>query len=221
MNSQFQSLQAPIAASDRLRFLSDGEGITTLVCFQGCPLRCKMCINPFTMSLQNRNAVYTTPQKLYEKVKIDELYFLASGGGVTFGGGEPLLQPEFIKEFRKCCGPDWHVCVETSLAVPWENVKTVVDAVDVFYFDCKDIDPAIYKEYTGKDNELALDNIKKLSGLIAPERIIVRIPLIPGFNTEEHQKKSVAFFSGLGLNRFDLFTYQNPASRDAPESMLP
>lgn len=214
MNSQSQLLQAPIAASGRLRILSDGEGITTLVCFQGCPLRCKMCINPFTMSSESRNAVYTTPQELYEKVKIDELYFLASGGGITFGGGEPLLQPEFIKEFRSCCGPCWHLCVETSLAVPWENVKTVADAVDVFYFDCKDIDPEIYKKYTGKDNQLALDNIKKLSALIAPERIIVRIPLIPGFNTEEHQKKSVEFFSGLGLHQFDLFTYQNP---DQPE----
>ena len=160
MMRNFNSIQAPIAAIGRHRFLIDGQGITTLVCFQGCPLRCKMCINPFTTS-DNPNAISFTPQTLYEKVKIDELYFLASGGGITFGGGEPLLYPEFIKEFRNICGKDWHLCIETSLSVPWENIEAIADSVDMFYFDCKDINPAIYEKYTGKDNKLMLQNIKK------------------------------------------------------------
>ena len=207
MRSDKKMTEAPIASIGRLRFLIDGEGVTTLVCFQGCPLRCKLCINPYAISEENENAVKSTPQKLYEKVKIDELYFLATGGGVTFGGGEPLLYPAFIKEFRALCGDAWHLCVETSLAVPWSNIKAVADVVDMFYFDCKDTDPAIYKEYTGKDNALALANIEKLAQLISPEKITVRIPLIPGFNTEAHQQKSMAYFKKMGIKNFDLFTY--------------
>ena len=166
-----------------------------------------MCPNPYAISNENQNAISVTPQMLYEKVKIDELYFLATGGGVTFGGGEPLLHAGFIKEFRNLCGNSWHLCVETSLSVPWENVEAVADVVDMFYFDCKDIDPVIYKNYTGKDNALALDNIVRLARLVSADKIAVRIPLIPGFNTVEHRQKCVEFFSKLGLNNFDLFTY--------------
>lgn len=209
MSSNIDSIKAPIASIGRHRFLIDGQGITTLVCFQGCPLRCKMCINPYTIS-DHHKAISVTPQKLYEKVKIDELYFLASGGGVTFGGGEPLLYPEFIKEFIKLCGKSWHLCVETSLAVPWENIETVAESIDLFYFDCKDVNPAIYQKYTGKENKLMLQNIKKLTRIVPKEKIVVRVPLIPGFNTEEDQRRSVDFFSELGLDNFDLFTYQTP-----------
>jgi len=148
-----------------------------------------------------------TPEALFEKVRLDELYFLATGGGVTFGGGEPLLYPEFIREFRALCGSAWHLCVETSLFVPWENIESVIDSVDMFYFDCKDTDPTIYQKYTGKDNSVVLENIKKLAQLVPPEKITVRIPLIPGFNTKADQERSVQYFSSLGLHIFDLFTY--------------
>lgn len=211
LSEKRENIQAAVAALGRHRMLSDGEGITTLVCFQGCPLRCKFCINPFAMSSENEKAVWVTPQKLYEKVKIDELYFLATGGGVTFGGGEPLLHPEFIREFRNLCGPAWHLCVETSLAVPWEHIEMVADAVDVFYFDCKDTDPDVYQNYTGKENALAIENIRRLSQRVSPEKIVVRIPLIPGFNTEAHRQKSVELFKKLGLSNFDLFTYIIPS----------
>lgn len=214
MNNNCKLNKAPVAAMERLRFLIDGQGITTIVCFQGCPLCCKMCVNPYAISFENKNAVYVTPQMLYDKVKIDELYFLSSGGGVTFGGGEPLLYPEFIKEFRTICGDAWHLCVETSLAVPWSNIETVIDVVDMFYFDCKDIDATIYKKYTGKENGLMLDNIKKLAQCIPSEKITVRIPLIPGFNTEENQQESVEFFAELGLNQVDLFTYDEHFGAD-------
>lgn len=201
------STQAPVAAIDRLRMQSDGQGIATLVAFQGCPLRCKMCPNAFAISDTNEKAVFMTPGALYEKVKLDELYFLATGGGVTFGGGEPLLHPVFIRQFREICGNGWHLCAETSLSVPWNNIETVADVIDVFYIDCKDTNPAIYKKYTGKENAQMLENLKKLAKRICPEKIIMRIPLIPGFNTEANREKSVAFFSELGLNQFDLFTY--------------
>ena len=188
--------------------LIDGQGVTTLICFQGCPLHCRFCVNPYAIPMHSDKATVMTPEQLYERVKVDELYFLATGGGVTFGGGEPLLHPDFIRRFHDLCPDAWHLCVETSLAVPWSHIDAIADAVDVFYVDCKDTDPTIYKAYTGMDNALFLDNIRRLAQRVSADKIVVRIPLIPGYNTEAHQQQSAAFFSQLGLHQFDFFTYR-------------
>lgn len=198
---------APIAAISRLRMMTDGKGITTLVCFQGCPLRCKWCINPFTLDPEGAKQQLTA-QELYDKVSVDALYFLTTGGGVTFGGGEPLLRSRFIREFRSICGKEWHLCAETSLAVPWEHVRTAAECVDMFYVDVKDTDPEIYRSYTGKDNDLTLSNLRGLLEMVGSERIVVRLPLIPQFNTEADRSRSKAFLSEMGITQFDEFTYK-------------
>ena len=203
---------APVIACSRLRMQSDGQGVTTLVCFYGCPLRCKYCINSFSFAPDTKYEKLT-PEDLYSRVKIDELYFLATGGGVTFGGGEPLLYPDFIKAFCDVCGDGWHICAETSLNVPWENVKTVADCIDMFYIDCKDTNPEIYERYTGKDNSVMLENIEKLTELVGAERIVVRLPLIPGYNTDEDREKSKKFLAEIGVKHYDLFTYKTDLKR--------
>ena len=197
---------APVITCDRHRIATDGVGVTTLVCFHGCPLRCRYCINPFSFSPDTRRSDMT-PQMLYDKVKIDELYFLATGGGVTFGGGEPLLYPGFLKEFRRLCGAEWHLCAETSLNVPWEHVRQAAECIDVFYVDVKDTNPDIYRRYTGQENGLALNNLEKLAQLGPPENIIVRLPLIPEFNTDEDRRRSEIILTAMGLTRFDRFNY--------------
>ena len=141
-------------------------------------------------------------------MKQDELYFLATGGGVTFGGGEPLLYAPILAEFREACGPDWHLCAETSLSVPWENVETAAGCIDHFYVDCKDTDPDIYRRYTGQDNGLMLSNLQRLVELAGPERIMVRLPLIPGFNTEQRRNASEQRLREMGIQHFDRFTYR-------------
>lgn len=198
---------APFVARARHRMLVDGQGVTTLVCFHGCSLRCHWCLNPFTLDPSTKKEMLT-PRELYEKVRIDELYFLATGGGVTFGGGEPLLYSDFLREFRGICGTDWHLCAETALNVPWENVARVADCIDHFYIDCKDTDPDIYLRYTGQDNARMLDNLRRLLEIADPEHITVRVPLIPGFNTEEDQIRSRNLLQNMGVVNFDLFTYK-------------
>ena len=146
---------APVIAVSRLRMQIDGPGVTTLVCFHGCPLRCHWCLNPFSFAAETKRTQMTVRQ-LYDQVRLDELYFLSTGGGVTFGGGEPLLYPAFLQDFRRICGDSWHLCGETSLSVDWENVALAAECVDHFYVDCKDTDPAIYHRYTGQDNALML-----------------------------------------------------------------
>ena len=131
---------APVITFARHRMQSDGKGVTTLVCFHGCPLRCRYCLNPFSFAQQTRRTDITA-EKLYEAVKCDELYFLATGGGVTFGGGEPLLQAPFLADFRKICGENWHLCAETSLWVTEAQVRIAAACIDHFYVDvllCKE-----------------------------------------------------------------------------------
>ena len=199
--------RAPVIACSRLRMQTDGQGITTLVCFHGCPLRCRYCINKFSFDPETRR-VLLTAREIYDRVKQDALYFLATGGGGTFGGGEPLLYAAVLAAFREICGPDWHLCAETSLSVPWENVETAAGCIDHFYVDCKDTDPDIYRSYTGQDNALMLANLRRLVDLVGPERIMVRLPLIPEFNTDADREKSERRLREMGLQHFDRFTYR-------------
>lgn len=202
-------ITAPILTCARHRILSDGDGVTTLVLLQHCPLRCRWCINPYSYSADTKHTDMT-PEELYEKVKIDNLYFLATNGGITFGGGEPLLYPDFIAEFCRIRPEDWRIRVETSLSVPFENVQKVAPFVDTFFIDCKDVNPEIYRRYTGRDNRLMLDNLKELIKIVPPEKLVLRIPLIPEFNTPEDQKASRDYLESLGITRFDEFEYDLP-----------
>ena len=89
---------ARLLAVSRHRMATDGEGVTTLVAFHGCPLDCKYCLNPDCKHGAERFRD-VTPEALLDEVMIDNIYFLATGGGVTFGGGEPLIFAHFIEEF--------------------------------------------------------------------------------------------------------------------------
>lgn len=201
------AVTAPVITFSRLRMTTDGEGVTTLVIFHDCPLRCKYCLNPFSFAPDTKREELT-PNQLYDRVKIDDLYFVATGGGVTFGGGEPLLRADFLKEFRALCGDRWHLCAETSLNVPAEAVRTAAECMDMFYVDCKDTNPQIYKAYTGIQNAQMLENLRTLISLAGTERVVVRVPLIPGYNTEEDREKSRALLTSLGVTQFDFFTYK-------------
>ena len=189
----------------RHRLTTDGVGVTTLVTFNGCPLRCKYCLNKISWDIVKGR--HYTPEMLYEEVKIDQLYFLATHGGITFGGGEPLLQVEFIKAFRETCGPQWQIVAETCLNVPFENVETLDAVLDGYIIDVKDMDPEIYKAYTGNDNALVLSNLEWILSHGDPNRIMVRVPHIPDFNTDEDVARSMERLKTMGVVNFDEFTY--------------
>ena len=106
----------PFLRMARHRLGIDGQGVTTLVAGASCPLHCKWCINKDI--LEKKEPEMISPEELYERVKGDDLYFQATGGGVTFGGGESLLQAAFFAPFRTVCGDSWRLCAEPSLAVP-------------------------------------------------------------------------------------------------------
>ncbi len=109
-----------------------------------------------------------SPLSLYERVKIDDIYFLATNGGITFGGGEPLLHMDFITAFRRIVPKEWHIYAESCLHIPEENVRAAALVVDHFFVDVKDMDPAIYKAYTGKDNTPVKENLSLLLSAPSP-----------------------------------------------------
>ena len=187
---------------------TDGTGVTALVAAQGCPLDCRYCINQPSKTFGCEKNL--TLAELYDRVKKDGLYYSATGGGVTFGGGEPLLHADFIAEFRGIIPAEWHIYAETSLYVPADRVRTAARAVDHFFVDIKDTDPSVYRAYTGGDVNKALDNLKLLLSLAGAGRITVRLPLIPGFNTEDGRKRSAAYLESVGVTDIDLFDYKIP-----------
>lgn len=203
--SKEESQSALIFGINRHRLTTDGEGVTTLVAFSGCPLRCKYCLNK--ASWEPVRARRYTPEMLFEEVKIDQLYFLATHGGITFGGGEPLLQVDFIKAFRELCGTQWQLLAETSLNVPFENVQALDSVLDGYIVDIKDMNPDIYNDYTGKDNTLVISNLQWLLQHGDPNRIMVRVPHIPEFNKDEDVVKSIEHLTAMGVKNIDEFNY--------------
>ena len=144
---------------------------------------------------------------MYEELRKDELYFLATGGGVTFGGGEPLLNHQFIKEFREICGDGWKINVETCLNVPPSFLENVMPVVDEYIIDIKDMNPEIYSRYTGKDNGNVLANLSSLAEKGLAEKCVIRVPLIPDYNTLDDVSRSETKVKALGFERIDQFEY--------------
>lgn len=186
--------------------LSDGKGITTLVIFQGCPLHCRYCLNPDTIDSTLDASIFTCA-RLYEVVKIDDLYFRATGGGVTFGGGEPLLWSSFIREFKNVCGADWRLTVETSLNIPRKRIEEVTPIIDEYFVDIKDMNASIYEQYTGKNNGMVIENLQWMIAQGLAEKIVIRVPVIPNFNNSVDIENSLRILRSLGVSRIDRFTY--------------
>lgn len=197
----------PFIGIDRHRLGIDGVGVTTLAAFHGCPLRCKYCLN--RRCLEDPEGLRRfTPQELYDYVGVDNLYFIATGGGVCFGGGEPLLRVDFLNEFKAICGKGWNLTAETSLQVPEASVRAAAEVVGDFIVDIKESNPDIYRAYTSGDAARAWDNLALLLSLVGPEHIIVRVPQIPEYNTKADCDHTAARLIEMGVTRIDRFTYR-------------
>ena len=193
----------PLLALSRLRMEVDGEGVTTLVAGAGCPLSCAYCINK-TLLCQPPTLV--TAEELYDRVKIDDLYFRATGGGLCFGGGESLLHLDFYEALRPLC-PGWRFTAETSLNVPPENVRRAERLFDAFIVDVKTLDPGIYERYTGRAPGEVLENLRYLLAAKGPESLRLRVPLIPGYNDEADQSRTEALLRQMGYTNIERFPY--------------
>ena len=196
----------PFIGIDRHRLGADGRGVTTLAAFHGCPLRCKYCLNRRCLESAEGLPAYT-PEQLFKYLSIDNLYFIATGGGVCFGGGEPLLRFEAIADFCQQCPSEWQIYIETSLNVERRALETVAPYIDHYYIDVKDMTPDIYRHYTSIDNSRVLENLRWLADHIDLGKVTIRLPHIPDFNTQADIDKSRQQLEAMGFRDFDCFEY--------------
>lgn len=197
--------KAEIVGINRHRMGTDGKGISTLITFYGCHLNCKYCLNPQCKS-ENIPCTYIEPKDLVSLLMVDDIYFQSTGGGIVFGGGEPLLNAEYIKEACDLVPTKWKIRIETSLNVKWDKIELLLPYIDQWIIDIKDSNNEIYKNYTGVDNLKVYDNVLRLSHKTGKEKLLIRIPKIPNYNTEKDIQESVKLYSNLG--NIDVFNYK-------------
>lgn len=137
----------------------------------------------------------------------DDIYYRMSGGGITFGGGEPLLQSVFIHEVCKLTDEGWQMRIETSLNVPWDYVEPLVRDMDEWIIDIKDMDYQIYESYTGVKIDHLTSNLFRLKEQVDASKLHVRVPRIPGYNKEENIRKSVEWVKNVLKTEPEVFDY--------------
>lgn len=214
------SIQRPIFGISRHRMGIDGNGITTLVAFMGCPLKCRYCLNDQChaslyesdgKSLR-RGIQMLSPKELYNLVEIDNIYFQATGGGICFGGGEPTMNADFIIEFAKLCPKNWKLTIETSLRCSAQTIKTLSTFIDEWIVDVKDMNNSIYENYT-KVPSIITEQLQNLKKLVPLDRITIKVPLIPNFNTKADVDSSIGVLKKMGFENIVQITYIDRKSK--------
>jgi len=175
--------------------IHDGPGIRTSIFFKGCPLSCWWCHNPESCKtgIQDLDFEFkgsftlgweTTSKALLEEVEKDRAFFDESNGGVTFTGGEPLMQANFVAEtallFKK---NDLHLTLDTTGYARQEQFQRVVENTDLILFDIKHMNDARHFEYTGVGNQLIMKNLEYL--IEKGKETHIRFPMMPGLNDDQ------------------------------------
>lgn len=195
--------------------IHDGPGIRTTIFLTGCPLNCWWCHNPESLrkvTSENESNKEVTVDFVMLEVEKDIIFYEESDGGVTFSGGEPLVQFEFLMELLKQSKQkNIHTCIDTSGYAPFEKFEKIINLTDIFLYDVKLIDDELHKKYTGVSNKLILDNLKNLTEV--KSNVIVRIPLIPNItDTINNLEQLVEFISTLNnVKKIDLLPYNKIA----------
>ena len=149
-----------------------------------------------------------TVSEVMAEVERDVIFYDQSGGGVTFSGGEPLMQPDFLVALlNRCRALNIHTAVDTSCYAEPDVIKSVAEKTDLFLCDIKHIDNEMHERFTGVGNKLILDNIKLISQ--AGKKIIIRVPVIPGFNDDPANIEATGEFAAsiAGVGRIDLLPF--------------
>lgn len=148
-----------------------------------------------------------TAEEVIKELEKDLVFYEESGGGVTFSGGEPLGQSEFLEGLLNGCREKKiHTAVDTSGYISWEILNKINPKVDLFLYDLKLMDNERHKKYTGVSNEIILENLEKLSSI--HNNIFIRFPVIPGINDDyQNIRKLGEFLSSLEITQVNLLSY--------------
>ncbi|MFA6075787.1 MAG: radical SAM protein [Negativicutes bacterium] len=215
--------------------LHDGNGIRTTVFMKGCPLRCPWCCNPESLLPQPElmkdeeyclhcvvcsrddeicpgNALllqgrWWSVSQLVDELQKDYLFFLTSGGGVTFSGGEVLLQCEFVTAaLQALVNLGVHAAIETSGIGDWQRLDALTNFCGLVMYDLKIMDDEVSRVTLGTGSRIVKDNFRRL--LQKKIKVIPRVPLIPGYTALPQNLQEIAeFVSECGLNEVDLLPF--------------
>lgn len=199
--------------------IHDGPGIRTIVFLKGCVLRCKWCCNPEsqeyqiqTMMVQGKPKTIgrdVTVEEVMETVMKDQIYYHRSGGGLTLSGGESLCQAEFARDLlRAAKARGINTAMESMAGLPYEKIEMILPYLDTYLMDIKHMNPNKHKEFTGKSNELMLENARKIAES-GQTKLVIRVPVIPTFNDQPDEIRDIAWFADKlpGVDKIHLLPY--------------
>ena len=193
--------------------IHDGNGIRTIVFLKGCVLRCRWCCNPEsqeydiqTMKVIGRDVTVAEVMKTVEK---DRQYYWRTGGGLTLSGGESLCQPEFATALLQAAQESGiSTAMESMGCAKWETIEKLLPYLDQYLLDIKHMNPRKHKEFTGRSNELMIENAMKIAKSGMTE-LSIRVPVIPGFNDTEEEIRQIAAYTATlpNVKRMHLLPY--------------
>lgn len=199
--------------------IHDGPGIRTIVFLKGCVLRCRWCCNPESQSFEIEPRIVNgkrilvgqdiTVSQVMETVEKDRPYYNRSGGGLTLSGGESLCQPDFARALLRAsqeCGIN--TAMESMGCAEWGVVASILPYLDTYLMDIKHMNGEKHRAFTGKSNELMLENARRIaeSGLTD---LVIRVPVVPTFNDTPQEIEAIARFAAAlpGVRRIHLLPY--------------
>ena len=198
--------------------IHDGTGIRTIVFLKGCVLRCRWCCNPESqeyriqeMTVAGKKKIIgrdVTVAEVIDEVEKDGDYYRATGGGLTLSGGECLCQPDFAAALLRAAKEHgFTTAIESAATLPFENIGMLLPYLDTYLMDIKHTDSKKHEEFTGKPNDIILENARRVSE--SSVNLIIRVPVIPTFNnTPEEISKIAEFAAGLrGVKELHLLPY--------------
>ena len=199
--------------------IHDGNGIRTIVFLKGCVLRCRWCCNPEsqeydiqTMMVQGKPKVIgrdVTVAEVMKTVEKDRQYYWRTGGGLTLSGGESLCQPEFATALIQAAQESGiSTAMESMGCAKWETIEKLLPYLDQYLLDIKHMNPRKHKEFTGRSNELMIENAMKIAKSGMTE-LSIRVPVIPGFNDTEEEIRQIAAYTATlpNVRRMHLLPY--------------
>lgn len=199
--------------------IHDGPGIRTIIFLKGCVLRCKWCCNPESQSYEiqqmNLNGETKTVGRdvtvadVIKEAEKDRAYYYRSGGGLTLSGGESLCQPEFTRDILRGAKENGiNTALESTACASYDKIEEILPYLDTYLMDIKHINSEKHRKFTGRPNELILENAKKIakSGLT---NLVIRVPVIPGFNDTKKEIGDIARFASEleGVNKMHILPY--------------
>ena len=204
----------------------DGPGIRQTIFFKGCPLNCWWCHNPESQNIESEDYIQTntlegqtfkkdatigyqiSDKELLKIIEGDRIFFEESGGGVTFSGGEPLMQADFLyKILERCYDSKIHTCIDTTGYATNKTIQKIAKKTNLFLYDIKLIDDELHQKFTGVPVKQILSNLKWLDQ--HHQNVVLRFPVIPEItDTKKNLTEIKSLIQSLkNINQLDLLPY--------------